>query len=303
MPILNMISGGGGTGGTLTVTAPANTTVTISNGDKTKSKTSDTNGTAIFKGLETGTWTVTITNGTQTTTKTVDITADYAMVIAFFAATIAVTYPEGSTLTCSDGTTTLTATTTTGSYTFTVPNTGTWTVSCTDGNDTASQAVSITADGVSVSVTLTYFDGYLFNYGSVNEQVTGGWGSRAVGTLYNNGCTLTAAAQDDGSIILSCQLDKGGIYITNNKIDLTEYSTLTFCGYTYDLTEYGRASVRVWSDIGTTYSNNIVTTFFKHSSTVATHQIDITSLTGSFYVGVSMYHSQARAKLCYFKLS
>lgn len=192
MPIFNMISGGGGTGGTLTVTAPANTTVTISNGDKTKSKTSDANGTAIFKGLETGTWTVTITNSTQTTTKTVDITADYAMTIAFFAATIAVTYPEGSTCTCTDGSTTFTAPDTTGSYTFTVPNTGTWTVSCTDGTDATSNSVSITEDGVSVSVTLTYFDGYLFKDGEWSDYacpngITGGYNVSHVSIATKNG--------------------------------------------------------------------------------------------------------------------
>lgn len=217
MPIFNMISGGGGTGGTLTVTAPANTTVTISNGDKTKSKTSDANGTAIFKGLETGTWTVTITNGTQTTTKTVDITADYAMVIAFFAATIAVTYPKGSTLTCTDGSTTMTATTTTGSYTFTVPNAGTWTVSCTDGTNTASNSVSITEDGVTVSVTLEY-DLWLapskYAYRTDKKQ----YGSPSV-------------SGDTVSVSYTTSSDYPGeysecLFVFTSTIDVTKYSTL-----------------------------------------------------------------------------
>lgn len=73
-----------------------------------------------------------------------------------FAATIAVTYPSGSTCTCSNGSTTLTAAGTSGSYTFTVPNSGTWTVTCTDGTSTATANVSITADGQSSSIALAY---------------------------------------------------------------------------------------------------------------------------------------------------
>ena len=60
------------------------------------------------------------------------------------------------TCTCSNGTTTLTAPNTTGSYTFTVPSAGTWTVKSTNGTDTAQQAVSITTSGQSASVTLSY---------------------------------------------------------------------------------------------------------------------------------------------------
>ena len=71
--------GSGGTGATLTVTAPAGCTVTVSKDGKTKTKTAGADGTAVFKGLETGTWTVTIANGTDTSTDTVDLVADYKM--------------------------------------------------------------------------------------------------------------------------------------------------------------------------------------------------------------------------------
>lgn len=158
-------TGGGGVGGVLTVTAPAGVTVEVSKDGKTKSKTSNAEGLAVFKGLATGTWTLTIRNGTQTSTKSVVITADYSAVIAFFSASISVTFPAGSTCSCSDGTTTLTAPNTSGSYTFVVPNTGTWTVSCTDGSNTATEKVSITADGQNKSVGLSYLD-YVFKSGS-----------------------------------------------------------------------------------------------------------------------------------------
>lgn len=149
-------TGGGGSGGTLTVTAPANVTVTISKDGKTKTKNSGTSGVVVFKGLASGTWTLKITDGSQTSSKPVAITADYSTVIAFFAATINITYPAGSACTCSDGTTTLSAPDTSGTWACIVPNTGTWTASCTNGEDSTSKAVAITADGQTEIVVLSY---------------------------------------------------------------------------------------------------------------------------------------------------
>lgn len=162
-------NGGGSSGssGTLTVTAPAGCTVTVSKDGKSKTKTSGADGVAVFKGLSSGEWTVTIANDTQTAQKTITITADYAVSIAFFAATINITYPEGSTCTATDGTTTLTAPDTTGSWACIVPNAGTWTVSCTDGAKTKSITVHISTDGEAKSVTLGYTE-YLVKSGVID---------------------------------------------------------------------------------------------------------------------------------------
>ena len=120
--------GGGGTGATLTVTAPAGVTVTLAKDGKTKTKTADSGGTAVFRGMTTGTWTATITNGTDTASRTVEITADYETELTFFTATLQIVYPEGLTCTATDGATVLTAPDTTGSWICTVDSPGTWTV-------------------------------------------------------------------------------------------------------------------------------------------------------------------------------
>lgn len=73
-----------------------------------------------------------------------------------FKATITVTYPAGSTCTATNGSIKLTASNTSGSFTFSIPSTGTWTIACTNGTENASTSVSITADGQSKSVTLVY---------------------------------------------------------------------------------------------------------------------------------------------------
>lgn len=75
-------------------------------------------------------------------------------------AMIVVAYPIGSICTATNGTKTLTAKNTTGSWVFKIPTPASvpeiWTVSCTDGGQTASTTVSITTEGQSVSVSLSY---------------------------------------------------------------------------------------------------------------------------------------------------
>lgn len=93
---------------------------------------------------------------------------------------IAVTYPEGSICTCSDGTKTMKAKDTSGKALFNVA-VGEWTVTATDGSSTASQAISIKADGQSESVTLLY-GMYLFKSG---DGLSSGYSIRRLNT--NNG--------------------------------------------------------------------------------------------------------------------
>ena len=219
----------GGTGGTLTVTAPANVTVTVSKDGKTKAKNSGTSGVVVFKGLASGTWTLTITDGSQTSSKPVVVTADYSTVIAFFAATINITYPAGSTCTCSDGTTTISAPDTSGTWTCIVPNAGTWTVAATDGVENTSESVSITTDGQIVAIELSYLL-WLYKSGNTYNAVTGGWSVSehpSTGGSFDGVLTL-----NDNSMLLSTEAWGGSVgyanAFTNNSIDLTGVNTLKF---------------------------------------------------------------------------
>lgn len=219
----------GGSGGTLTVTAPANVTVTVSKDGKTKTKNSGTSGVVVFKGLATGTWTLTITDGSQTSSKPVVVTADYSTVIAFFTATINITYPAGSTCTCSDGTTTLSAPDTSGTWACIVPNAGTWTAAATDGVENTSETVSITTDGQIVAIDLSYLL-WLYKSGNTYNAVTGGWSvSKHTSTDGSFDGVLTLNAD---SMLLSTEVWGGSIgyanVFTNKSIDLTGVNTLKF---------------------------------------------------------------------------
>ena len=156
--LLNPVAeGGGGFYPAIVVTAPTGSTVTATDGETSLVGT-EVSGKWTFQIPSYGVWNITATLSGQTASTSVSVTEvkQYTVTLTYFSATIAVTYPSGSTCTCTDGTTTLTATSTTGSYTFTVLNSGTWTVKSTNGTDTATQAVSITASGQGVSVTLSY---------------------------------------------------------------------------------------------------------------------------------------------------
>ena len=229
VPLYGFGASGGGTGGTLTVTAPANVTVTVSKDGKTKTKNSGTSGVVAFKGLASGTWTLAITDGSQTSSKPVVVTADYSTVIAFFTATINITYPAGSTCTCSDGTTTLSAPDTSGTWACIVPNAGTWTAAATDGVENTSESVSITTDGQIAAIELSYLL-WLYKSGNTYNAVTGGWSVAehpSTGGSFDSVLTL-----NDDSMLLSTEVFGGSVAyanaFTNNSIDLTGVNTLKF---------------------------------------------------------------------------
>ena len=268
----------GGTGGTLTVTAPANVTVTITKDGKSKTKTSGTSGVVVFKGLASGTWTVSITGDGKTAQKTVVVTTDYSTTIAFFAATINITYPAGSTCTCTDGTTTLTAPDTSGTWACTVPNAGTWTVTSTNGDKSKSADVEITTDGQTESVTLLYIT-YLFKDGETYDSLTGGW----------NG-TVDAEKQ---ALRLYADAGKTAGAWTKNKIDLTDYSTVSA---TTDSNTRISFSIIIASAIDST-SGQVATA--KISGAESELSLDISNITGEYFVWLAAYSEKGSIRYVY----
>ncbi len=142
----------------IVTTYPKGSTVTCMK-DTIKYTATDTSGSYTFKVHEVGTWTVTSTDGNQTSTRTVNITRTKerkTVTLAYFESTIKVTYPVGATLTCTSGSTTYTAPNTSGTHTFTVQKAGTWTIKAVKGSETSMDTVSITASGQSRTVALSF---------------------------------------------------------------------------------------------------------------------------------------------------
>ena len=278
VPLYGFGASGGGSGGTLTVTAPANVTVTVSKDGKSKIKNSGTSGVVVFKGLASGTWTVTITGDGKTAQKNVVVTTDYSTMIAFFAATINITYPAGSTCTCSDGTTTLSAPDTSGTWACIVPNAGTWTVSSTDGDKSKSADVVITTDGQTESVTLIYIT-YLFKDGETYDSLTGGWQG-----------TVNAEKQ---ALQLFVQAGKTQNVHTKSKVDMTDYSTISA------KTDANIRNVSLVLIIEDSYAASKPVAKAELDTASDEVSLDISNITGSHFIRLYSYSEKGGSRYVY----
>ena len=277
-------AGGAGGGATLVISSPANVSVTVSKDDKSYTKNSGSLGSTTFKGLATGTWTVTISGNGQTATRTIEITADYAITIAFFSATINITYPANSNcvVTNSGGQTVASDTNSTSSektFTATINATGTYavTANATDGSGKSkSQSISITADGQSVSVALTY-EFMLFDNGIVNNIT---WDAVIQPPYSISGVSsvieVGGSGYDDGV---------SGIYPTGwrgttNAINLSTYETLKVTV----LNTWGNGAVHV--GIGSGATQNDVLAGDISSVAESTTTFDISALNDSYFISI-----------------
>ena len=167
-------------------------------------------------------------------------------------AVIGVTYPSGSTVTCTNGSKTLTAKDTTGKALFVIPSAGTWTVKAVKGSQSKSVAVKITTEGQVETVTLAY-EFVLLN--------TSGWASKYAGKFdYSPSVKLTS-----GKGIVATYDQDGDNVCSQVVIDeVPNFSVLQF-----------------------TYSNVNMNTSYPlrmglHSvSTTGRYDIDIANVTGS----------------------
>lgn len=169
------------------------TTATLTDGTITLSAEFDAGGKATFTGVTmTGDLTLTATDGVDTITRTISIPyfGNYSVVVAFFSATVNVTFPFSSGATCilSDGVTTLNATA--SPMAFNVPNAGTWTATVTLDGVSKQDSATITTDGQTESITI--------EYGTINLTFDDDFRGQTV-TCVNGGTTITKVAPSSGN--------------------------------------------------------------------------------------------------------
>ena len=195
-------------------------------------------------------------------------------------AVIAVTYPEGSVCTCSNGTKTLKAKDTSGKALFNVPSAGTWAVSCTDGSSTVSKSVTITATGQVESVKLSY-DLILYDSGEEYSDITGGWS----GFACYSGTSKGTFTKNSSSIYIKSNGSKGAQSIAAapaNKIDITDISTLKVNVTSFNVQSESRSYFILSSSRNTSSVDNSVAT--KEITGTGETELDISGLSGSYYV-------------------
>lgn len=199
---------------------------------------------------------------------------------------IAVTYPEGSVCTCTNGTKTLKAKDTSGKALFNVA-VGEWTVSCTDGDKTKSVTVSITAEGQSESVTLSY-ETYYYNKGDLCTVVTGGWAKTGTGgSLTFNTASMTLKANS---------FQNATDASTKNKVSLDNIKTLYFSvkSATSYPTGYPRVGIATTNNPDSSEASKwTASKTLSSSSSFKTVSIDVSSLTGSYYIVVGGFNGDS----------
>lgn len=275
-------TGGGGSGGTITVTGVAGHTVTATKDGKTYTRTFNSGGVAVFKGLSTGTWTLTMTGDGQTATRTVDVNADYAITITYFSATISITYPAGSTCkaTHTDGTV-LNAPDTSGTWACVVPKSGTWTILAEDTSAGKSKSVnvSITAEAQSESVTLAY-EWVLIDNGSVNTDITGEWAIDEY-EVWASSATPASMTNESDHIAIYTGVGRNVAISHSTAIDVTNCKTLSIEVSAYQnrgtTVKVGLSTSNTGSDLAVS-SGDLTTDDTKRTIT-----LDVSSVSGNAY--------------------
>lgn len=184
-------------------------------------------------------------------------------------AVIGVIYPAGSVCTCTNGSKTLKAPDTSGKAIFAIPEAGDWTVEAVDGSDEDSKVISITEQGHSVNVELSYAL-WLYKAGDECASVTGGWAQTGDGSVAKNADNMVFKTNYMESYLF-----------TANKIDVTALATLYF-----DISFGGSPPPSGRQQFGT--SSNKSSFNAKVYATQAARKIyslDVSSLSTSYYIG------------------
>ena len=202
-------------------------------------------------------------------------------------ACIGVTYPSGSTCTCTNGAKTLKAKGTSGTAIFNVPSTGTWTVTATNGDKTASKSVSITAEGQTENVTLAY-EYVLYEAGKQNVNFSNV--SKSNGNGY--------ASLNFGSSSVSMKCYNGtvsGTYVVaaigSDAIDASPYTTLKM---TYSISGPSGSGLSLSLSSNTTFSGYTALP----AGAIASATKSATSDSGTLSVDLSKYTSKIGSVYC-----
>ena len=182
-------------------------------------------------------------------------------------ASIVVTYPAGSTLTCTLGSKVLTAKDTSGKWVFGLPSMGNWVIKAVSGSKSKSKTVSITAEGQVKNVTLM-FEAILWEAGAdQNTSITGGFAANDTTYVKIGNSTVTITGEctyfGEGSHAWS----QGGNFYTKNKVAKGDFEY--FCANITKNTG-NNAGNKAWLYAADKYN-------FTNDNTIARFEIPVTT--------------------------
>ena len=171
---------------------------------------------------------------------------------------------------------------------------GTATITATLGNDTVTETVSVSAAG-EYTVTISFWYGQLYASGNQYTEHTGGWVAKNVKTTVSgqtvnavypvldlSGSTMIASVSSSGGS------NNSGSVLTTNKIDLTDFDTITYVvsitysnarGVTFYATSVNSAGDSAFS------ADVSQTTYDSGNQTIT---LDVSALSGEYYVGFNL---------------
>ena len=193
-------------------------------------------------------------------------------------AVIDVTYPEGATCTCTNGTRTLKAKNTSGRFLFAIPKAGEWTVTAEESGVSKSEVVNVIESKAYIIELM--FRTYYFKNGDVSE-LTGGWTKGATG----DELSLRINVRSDG-------YSQSDATKTNNTIDFSKINTVHVVGSLTASGEYSNANFSVGSAKvsvnGGTNTSNTKKDFSVDVSNVSSGQITINLTSGRDYASCAI---------------
>lgn len=138
-------------------------------------------------------------------------------------ASIVVTYPAGSTLTCTLGSKVLTAKNTSGKWVFGLPSTGSWVVKAVKDSKSKSATVEITTQGQVENITLM-FETILWEAGAdQNTSITGGFAANDTNYVKIGNSTVTITGNRDYFGSGSNEWSYSGNFYTKKKVTKGEF--------------------------------------------------------------------------------
>ena len=281
--------GSGGTGATLTVTAPTLCTVSISKDSKTKTKNAGADGTAVFKGLETGTWMLAITDGSNTASKPIMIRTDYSDRISFAMATITIRYWPGYDCCVTINGHTEYAPDKSGIWAYPAYGPCTIRVSATYGEDIVERSVEVSADDPQ-SISLCY----LFDHGKEISVITGGWDAYAWRMTTSTQAEKPRLTKNYDNLYIQSPTEWGGVVRTINKIDLAGFSRITMIGeMTAGGGNKGYLPMSAWPNISSTYRTYPAAEYYMPNNTdiFTNPTLDVSTVSTPCYIGFGSYDS------------
>lgn len=146
--------------------------------------------------------------------------------------------------------------------------------------------------------------GVLYEAGNQNTALTGGWTNTPTGLGSDSNVKGTGGITEGADTITFQNTKTGGvIYHTANKVDLTDFSTVTFDGV---MTRNSTGNVlyfSVWTDLGTYFTTNRVANLKLESNKDGEVTLDISEVTGECYVGFGLYSNSPEVVMRSLKLT